>query len=539
MTVTRNTIDPGTAEGQVATWDDTRKHWEPGPPVTPVDPAQFVDVVGDTMTGTLVLNGDAAGLHGVNTGGQILLLYDPATKNLWLQQDMSLSTDHLKKVSTVTPTTGWVLTWNGSEYVPQVASAGTLEGLSNVEDTPPTVSGDYLRWNGTAWDNATFPTVPTTLESLTNVEDTAPTVTGDYLRWSGSQWDNAAPSWLPLAGGTLTGTLTVPTLNAAKTTITITDPGALVVRDGLSSLNVLVVDTTNKEVELRNSAKLLLWSDNGTTTKGNIDAASGNITLLGNASFDHLTKVSLTAPTTGWVLTWNGTEYVPQVASGGGGTLEGLSNVADPAPVLGELLQYTGSAWDGVAPSTLGHVAKAGDTMTGQLVVNAEPSPLLLRKADATTTIVLVDAAGPNLSLRNATDLVMARDNVGSNPSFRIDGQNGGIYTAGTSPTITTGANGGSGETVAIAWGTDTVFQAQITGGTGAAIGTVAHVTFATARDGGTYTVVFQGASANGAFNPYVYSSSRTTAGFDITMRFAMSSGSAYYYECFVIGMGA
>lgn len=55
---------------------------------------------------------------------------------------------------------------------------------------------------------------------------------------------------------------------------------ALVVEQA-DGTDVLVVDNAAKEVELKNGTDLLVYSDNGTTVKASIDAATGNITTAG------------------------------------------------------------------------------------------------------------------------------------------------------------------------------------------------------------------------------------------------------------------
>lgn len=77
-----------------------------------------------------------------------------------------------KAVSAATPTTGYVLKWDGSQWAPAIdigtngADASSLRGTS-VASTSPT-SGQYLKYDGTNWTPATIPAIPTTLSSFTN-----------------------------------------------------------------------------------------------------------------------------------------------------------------------------------------------------------------------------------------------------------------------------------------------------------------------------------------------------------------------------------
>ncbi len=121
----------------------------------------------------------------------------------------------LANVTLTTPTSGQVLSYNGSAWVNSAASAGSLAGLSDVTITSA-ATGEVLRYNGSAWVDAVLaysdlsgtPTNVSTFtndagyitgitgESIGDLSDVTITAaaTGEYLRYNGSAWVDAALS---------------------------------------------------------------------------------------------------------------------------------------------------------------------------------------------------------------------------------------------------------------------------------------------------------------------------------------------------------
>ena len=94
---------------------------------------------------------------------------------------------------------GYTLNWSNSTgrwvaVAPVTGGGGstTLAALTDVQETSP-ASGQYLKYNGTKWINASLPTIPTTIETLTDVTVTSPT-SGQVLEWNGSAWVNSTVS---------------------------------------------------------------------------------------------------------------------------------------------------------------------------------------------------------------------------------------------------------------------------------------------------------------------------------------------------------
>jgi hypothetical protein len=117
-----------------------------------------------------------------------------------------------KAIGTTTPTTGQVLTWNGTQWLPQtVASsvggdisgtiaAATVKAIQGetIGTTAPS-TGQVLTWSGTQWAPQTAAgalggdlsgtTTAATVQALQgrSVQSLAPT-TGQVLTWNGTQW---------------------------------------------------------------------------------------------------------------------------------------------------------------------------------------------------------------------------------------------------------------------------------------------------------------------------------------------------------------
>ncbi|HEX3876703.1 MAG TPA: hypothetical protein VHW24_06945 [Bryobacteraceae bacterium] len=131
-----------------------------------------------------------------------------------------------KSVSTTAPSSGQVLTWNGTQWLPQSIStslSGDVTGATSttkvqaiqgqaVANTAPT-TGQVLTWNGTQWIPQSISTslggdvtgaIPTTkVQAIQGqaVANTAP-ATGQVLTWSGFSWGPQNPTGA--SGGTST-----------------------------------------------------------------------------------------------------------------------------------------------------------------------------------------------------------------------------------------------------------------------------------------------------------------------------------------------
>lgn len=192
-----------------------------------------------------------------------------------------------------------------------------------------------------------------------------------------------------------------------------------------------------------------------------------------------------------------------------------------------------------------GRLALSGGALTGPVtssstvLLDAAGVALRIRRGDGTEAF-LVDNTGGNVLVRNAIDLVMARDNTASIPVFRVDGQNGSLHGGGTAPTIAPLVALGVGGTATVQWGNDTWIAISLTAGSsGMSATVVATVTLPNARPNTSYNVNVQPTSAVSTDNGKTYCSNLTTTSFQINLRWTPTSGQTFNYLLEVIGMGA
>jgi len=220
-----------------------------------------------------------------------------------------------KAVGTTAPSTGQVLTWNGTQWLPQTVvsavggdisgtiAAATVKAIQGeaVGTTAPT-TGQVMTWNGTQWLPQTVVSAvggdisgtiaAATVKALQGkaVGTTAPT-TGQVLTWSGTQW---APQ-TDAVGGDLSGTTAAATVQAIQ--------GKAVGTTAPATGQVLTWSGTQWAPQTVASA---VGGDiSGTIAAATVQAIQGR-------------SVQSLAPTSGQVLTWNGTQWSPESPTGGG-----------------------------------------------------------------------------------------------------------------------------------------------------------------------------------------------------------------------------
>lgn len=153
--------------------------------------------------------------------------------------------------TTIPPTSGQVLSWNGTNWVPGAAPASNLDALTDVVITTP-ASAQALRYNGTNWVNSaigwaditgkpTFatvatsgsyadltgkPTIPSLINDLSDVDTvTTPPVASQVLAWDGTNWVPTNQSGGGGGGGGSTGARLSETKTASSGAATFTGLG--------------------------------------------------------------------------------------------------------------------------------------------------------------------------------------------------------------------------------------------------------------------------------------------------------------------------
>ena len=174
-----------------------------------------------------------------------------------------------------------------------IPTINALNDIANVTITSAS-SGEFLKWNGSAWINDSIPTI-NTLNDISNVTITSAT-TGEFLQWNGSAWVNAVVEAFDVQTQTTTATtqVTVASYNATtydgiKVVITAHDSAAtersitelLITHDGTTA-----VATEYAQV---NTATALATYD--------VDISGGNVRILATPASTNSTAFTVKAIT--------------------------------------------------------------------------------------------------------------------------------------------------------------------------------------------------------------------------------------------------
>lgn len=212
-------------------------------------------------------------------------------------------------------------------------SAQSIESLADVA-TMTKATNDLLRWNGTTWTN-----VPQSTYSLSSHNHS-----GVY-----SEVGHTHSGYVADTGDTMTGDLFNTKSIYADRYLGLKHQAVAWGYGGYGTLYVLSSDTD-------------LYYNNGTTAINIID------NLVPNSNLSDLADVSNTAPTSGYVLTWNGSAWAPAASTGGGAsTLDDLTDVVVTTPASGHLLYHNGTNWLNGTAGSAGVLPLTGGTLTGAL----------------------------------------------------------------------------------------------------------------------------------------------------------------------------
>lgn len=275
------------------------------------------------------------------TSGQFLKWNGSA----WVNDTIDLGADTAGSfVASLVAGTGVSVTNNSGEAAtPTIALDATLDNLSNVTVPSPTAN-DVLQWNGTAWVNVAASTVgATNLNGLSDVVISTPEEF-QTLEYDGTNWVNTYSSVVSYVRNAEATTLTTGTVvylfgaTGDHATVKRADNDS----DATSSKTIGVVGAN------------ILASENGpVVTRGYVDGidlsvgyASGDILWLGEDG--GFTKTKPSAPEhlvfVGVVVraTINGIIYL---ATQNGYELDELHDVSITSPTSGQFLKWNGSLW--------------------------------------------------------------------------------------------------------------------------------------------------------------------------------------------------
>ena len=290
------------------------------------------------------------------------------------QTDLSLAGDGTAgnplKLGQRGATNGQILKWNGVAWLPANESGGSDNWGSQVAQTNGTISG-----NGTA------------ASPLAIAQQSA--VTNQILRWDGSKWSPSNES----PGSDNWGTQT------AVTSSTLTGNGT-----ASNPLNLAQQSATAGQVLKWNGSGWVPMNDSTGSDNWGSQSVVSDSSLMGLGTSSNPLKLAQRGATSGQFLQWNGTAWVPVTATTGGdnwgsqvamtnSTLSGSGTSSNPLRIApqgatsGQILQYNGSDW---VPAT---ATTGGDNWGSQSVqVNSSlagngtaSNPLKLAQQSATS----------------------------------------------------------------------------------------------------------------------------------------------------------
>jgi hypothetical protein len=242
-----------------------------------------------------------------------------------------------RPVSSTTPLTGQTMAWDGTQWMPQTPTAGVSSTFGRT-GAVTAQTGDYSfgQISGTA-SNAQLPTPGGDLSgALTNatvtriqgraIAATAP-ASGQILVWSGTQWAPQAQTGGVTSMFGRTGAVTAQTADYSFTQIS------------------------------------------GTVGTAQLPSAGGDLSgALTNSTVSKLQNrpMSTTVPTSGQVLTWDGSQWIPLAApsGGGGGSLNSIDKTLSNTYTAGAKQTFVPSLATGginIVPGTLPTNPAAGD----------------------------------------------------------------------------------------------------------------------------------------------------------------------------------
>ena len=345
-------------------------------------------VPSEGSTATVAINATLDNLSNVNvpspTNGHFLKYVSSASE--W--QSASVPTiNNLNDIGDVTITavvSGQILKWNGTQWINDTPSAGgaAINSLDDVADVTITSAsnGQFLKWNGSVWVNDAID-----LGTDTTGNYVASLTAGTGITLTNNSGETATPtiaigqavatnSNVTFNDLTVSGNLTVSGTTTSINTETLTVDDNIVVLNN----NVTASPTENAgiEVERGTSANVAIrWNEtsdvweitNDGTTYSDIATATSVSTTTGALTVDNLYDVNFTtSPTNGQFL-----KYVSASSSWIAESVTSIDDIGDvtiTTPSAGQRLQWNGTAWINVTPqsdATNTTVDAVGDLLIG------------------------------------------------------------------------------------------------------------------------------------------------------------------------------
>jgi len=245
----------------------------------------------------------------------------------------SLDLEDLTNVNITGLSIGQVLAWDGTNWVnttDQDVITDTLEDLIDVNINLDTlVTGQVLKFDGTIWSNAEDSSAVSSLEDITDVSLNNP-VTGQGLIWNGSNWVNDVIS---VGLEDLTNV-------AVNTPVT----GQVLKWDGTNWTNS--TDEGGTEINSLSDVQDVTIAD---IAQNQILKWDGTVWVNSNNGLENITGVSISLPSAGDVLTFNGVDWVNLPDPEPSVFIEDLLDVNINTPITGDILSWDGVSWSNIA----------------------------------------------------------------------------------------------------------------------------------------------------------------------------------------------
>jgi hypothetical protein len=364
--------------------------------------------------------------------------HDPHTGDVIGSTSLTIVALQGRTIDTTIPSSGDVLSWNGSAWAPQPAFANYATG-TGITLSGNTFSADNTSpiWNANQIMGSPFST-------------TAPTGTNQVIKWNGTEWAPAndsssayaAGSGIILSGYTFSADNTSPIWNAGQImgfNINSTAP-----------FPTQVLKWNGTDWSPANDSNNVYEAGTGITLAGNTFSAD-NTSPIWNANQIMGTSISTTGPTGNQILKWNGTEWTPadeqMYDAGTGIILLGNTFTADynaplwnasmiwgtsisslaAAPNPNEILKFNGTDWVPAADATGVYDAGAGLLLSGN-TFSANYSASIWNANKLQGLAISATAPTPTEVLKwNGTDWAPAADN---NTTYSANGP--GLSLSGT-----------------------------------------------------------------------------------------------------------
>ncbi len=230
--------------------------------------------------------------------------------------------------TTVAPVTDDYLKFDGTNWVAEAPQTVAIDDLSDVDTTTTAPTNDQvLKWDGTNWVPGDDTSSVALLDDIGDVNVTG--ATNNQIL----SWDNAGSEWVAVDPGAVTAT-TLVALSDTPTDYTGAANQFVKVNTGADAVEFTTVGVDElSDVDTTTSAptsgQVLAWDGTSSwvpaTNADTTYTAGTGLDLTGtvfslDSGIDGLTDVDTTtvAPSTGDIMGWNGTNWVPGANVDGG-----------------------------------------------------------------------------------------------------------------------------------------------------------------------------------------------------------------------------